>query len=78
MSSQTVLPVATIDGTWTVNQVVVHYPETLSTLDALGIDSCCGGAATVQEAARTAGVPAETLLVALADTLRAHRAGGGR
>jgi iron-sulfur cluster repair protein YtfE (RIC family) len=55
----------------TVNDVMRWYPQTLSVFDAFGIDACCGGAASLDEAARRDGVALDALLAALGSaTLR--------
>jgi iron-sulfur cluster repair protein YtfE (RIC family) len=59
------------DGSMTVNDVMRWYPQTLSVFDAFGIDACCGGAASLDEAARRDGVALDALLAALGSaTLR--------
>ena len=57
-----------IDPTWTVNDVIVRYPETVSVFNALGIDACCGGAKPLAEVARRHGLGDVAQLIA---TLRA-------
>lgn len=32
------------DLSWTVNDLLERYPATLSIINSLGIDACCGGA----------------------------------
>ena len=54
-----------IDVSATVNDVLKQYPETVSVLNAFGIDACCGGAASLREAARRDGVDLAELLAAL-------------
>ena len=54
-----------IDPTLTVNDVISRDPETLGTFKAFGIDACCGGAKTVEEAARRHSIDLDTLLAAL-------------
>jgi iron-sulfur cluster repair protein YtfE (RIC family) len=51
-----------------VGEVAHRQPRALETLQALGINHCCGAHLTLREAAAAAGVPLETLLAALADT----------
>jgi regulator of cell morphogenesis and NO signaling len=41
----------TIGDSETVNSVVLRYPEALAVFKSFGIDSCCGGALTIVEAA---------------------------
>jgi iron-sulfur cluster repair protein YtfE (RIC family) len=54
-----------IHGDTTVNQLLERDPELGATLNALGIDTCCGGGLTLREAAQAAGVPLATVLRAL-------------
>ena len=49
----------------TVNDVVRLYPPTLSVFRSFGIDSCCGGALSLTEAAARHGVELEVLETAL-------------
>lgn len=54
-----------IDAGMTVNDMLRLYPATVSVLNAFGIDACCGGAASLDEAARRDGVDLDALLNAL-------------
>ena len=49
----------------TINDLIARYPETVAVFNRLGIDACCGGDATVEEAARRDGVDVVTLLAEL-------------
>ncbi|MFL5581931.1 MAG: DUF542 domain-containing protein [Gemmatimonadaceae bacterium] len=49
-----------------VNDTLVRWPGAVRALNAFGIDTCCGGAASLREAAAEAGVPLDTLLAAVA------------
>jgi len=49
-------------ATTTLNEVVERRPETHAVLASLGLDSCCGGAKTLEAAARLHGIPLEELL----------------
>jgi regulator of cell morphogenesis and NO signaling len=53
-----------------VNDVIREYPSTITVLNELGIDACCGGAASIDEAARRDGVEPGVLLAALRDAAR--------
>lgn len=55
-----------IDARLSVNDLIRLYPATVSVLNAFGIDACCGGAASLGEAARRDGVDLDELLRALA------------
>ena len=69
-------PVATptIDPAWSVNELLRRYPATGHVLNEYGIDSCCGGADSLEDAARAANVDANVLLQAVG----ASAAAGGR
>ena len=54
-----------IDAGITVNEMLRLYPATVSVLNVFGIDACCGGAASLAEAARRDGVDLTALLSAL-------------
>jgi iron-sulfur cluster repair protein YtfE (RIC family) len=49
----------------TVNEAVQRHPSTLPLFDALGIDSCCGGAKPIEEAARRHGADPDEFLARL-------------
>jgi iron-sulfur cluster repair protein YtfE (RIC family) len=51
-----------IDATMTVNEAVRLFPATVSVFAAAGIDSCCGGALPIAEAARRHGIEPDQLL----------------
>lgn len=52
-------------GHMSVNDTIARFPDTLSVFDAFGIDACCGGAASVREAACRDGADPEALVMAL-------------
>jgi len=52
-----------------VKDIVVRYPQTRTTLEALGIDYCCGGKATLGQAAEQAGLSADRVLTDLEQAL---------
>jgi len=54
-----------VDRTETVNEILVHHPACVATFNAFGIDACCGGHASVEDAARRDGADVDALLVAL-------------
>jgi iron-sulfur cluster repair protein YtfE (RIC family) len=54
-----------IDQTTTVNEIIEKHPTTVAAFNALGIDACCGGEASVAEAARRDGVDIDALIAAL-------------
>jgi iron-sulfur cluster repair protein YtfE (RIC family) len=47
---------AQLDCRLSVNEIIARHPATAATFNAHGIDTCCGGAASVEDAARDAGV----------------------
>ena len=51
--------------TLSVNETIRRHPEALLVLNHFGVDTCCGGAESLEEAARASGVPLETLIGAL-------------
>ena len=48
-----------------VNDVLQRWPASVRALNALGVDTCCGGAASLEEAAADIGVPVFRLLDAI-------------
>lgn len=54
-----------IDTATTVNEVIRMYPESVSVFNQLGIDACCGGDASLAEAAWREGVDLGSLLARL-------------
>jgi iron-sulfur cluster repair protein YtfE (RIC family) len=48
-----------------VNQVLLEHPATVAVFNAFGIDACCGGDVSIEEAARRDGADASALLTAL-------------
>ena len=61
---------AKIDGKMTINDVIKDYPSTLAVFNTFGIDSCCGGARTLEQAAREGGIDLDALLKALNEAAR--------
>ena len=54
-----------LDCHWSVNEVIARHPATIAAFDAHGIDTCCGGAVSVEQAAREAQVDPLQLCVPL-------------
>jgi iron-sulfur cluster repair protein YtfE (RIC family) len=54
-----------IDMNWTVNDVLRLHPATVRVFNEFAIDACCGGDATIAEAAERDGADADILLAAL-------------
>ena len=63
-------PPRPLDATWTVNEVLREHPTTIRAFNAFGVDACCGGAATLREAAQESGLLPEALLFALQSVIR--------
>ena len=61
---------STVDPTATVNEILVKYPSTVSVFNQFGIDACCGGAASLDEAARRDGADVDRLIDALDTIIR--------
>ena len=57
----------------TVNDTRLRYPVSIKVFNAFGIDACCGGAATLAQAAADAGIALDLLLDALDLTARGAR-----
>jgi regulator of cell morphogenesis and NO signaling len=49
----------------TLNRVIKLYPKSLEVLNKFHLDSCCGGAKTLEESAKAANADIDTLLVEL-------------
>jgi iron-sulfur cluster repair protein YtfE (RIC family) len=62
-----------LDCTRSVNDTIALYPETISVFNTFGIDSCCGGAVSVEVAARRDQADARRLCDALGQVIRAAR-----
>jgi len=48
-----------------VNDCIQLYPGTIGVFTRFNIDSCCGGAVSIEEAAKRDGAPLDELLKAL-------------
>ena len=59
-----------IDHSTTVRELVGRYPQTRRVFEESGIDYCCGGAQTLQEAARSRGLEYSTLAASLTQALQ--------
>lgn len=60
----------TINPNLTLNEVVRRYPAALGVFNAYGLDTCCGGALPIVEAARRHGLELSDLLAALEQVAR--------
>lgn len=56
---------AHLDVTWSVNDTLGKYPSTVAVFNRFGIDACCGGAASIADAAIRDGADPRELLNAL-------------
>lgn len=56
-----------IDASWTINEVLARYPETVTVFNAFGMDMCCGADESIAVSAEEAEVDPDALLVALLD-----------
>lgn len=45
-----------------MNDAIRRYPESIAVFNRLGVDSCCGGAASLADSAREAGIEVDELL----------------
>lgn len=54
-----------IDPTLSVNDVLRRWPFAVRTLNQYAIDTCCGGALSLADAARDAGVAVDELIAAI-------------
>jgi iron-sulfur cluster repair protein YtfE (RIC family) len=61
-----------IDSRATVNDLLLRYPATIRVFNAFGVDACCGGAATLAEAAEAEGIELAALLEALTEAAGAE------
>ena len=60
-----------VTGATTVNDLLLRYARTAPVLSGLGIDTCCGGGQSLEEAARGAGLTLAELLARLKPALEA-------
>ena len=54
-----------VDTSATVNEIFVQHPAAVSVFNTFGIDACCGGDATLIEAARRDGADVHAMIAAL-------------
>ncbi len=53
----------------TVNDAIKNYPSTIAVFSRFNIDSCCGGASSIEEAAKRDGADADELMQVLEETV---------
>ena len=54
---------------WTVNTTIRRFPQTIPVFNEFGVDSCCGGEASLEQAATEAGIETATLIDALVEAV---------
>ncbi len=59
----------TLDCSLTVNAVLAHFPSTFRVFNRFGVDTCCSGVLTVEDAARANGIDEAALCGALREAL---------
>jgi hypothetical protein len=65
-SSGAIVPhVHQLDTSLTINEIVAQYPETIAAFNRFGMDTCCGGVITVEEATRRDGINADDVVAEL-------------
>ena len=62
-----------LDCRLSVNEIIASHPATTATFNAHGIDTCCGGSASVEDAARAAGIDPTKLCGALLEAIEGAR-----
>jgi regulator of cell morphogenesis and NO signaling len=65
--------IPTVDPALSVNDVLRRWPAAVTALNAYGIDTCCGGADSLSEAAAQVGVSVDDLIGAIADAVAVDR-----
>ena len=63
------IAVRTIDPMWSVNELLRLYPAAGRVLNDYGIDTCCGGGDSLEDAARAANIDVTLLLGALSTAI---------
>jgi regulator of cell morphogenesis and NO signaling len=58
-----------IDTTQSVREIVQQHPGTVAVFEAFGIDYCCGGSKSLEEACRKDAIPLEAVLAKIAEAL---------
>lgn len=65
----------TIQPGMTLDDITNRHPETMEVFNRFGMDICCGGGATLSEAAERDGVPLRALSDALEEIISRREAG---
>ena len=50
-----------LDPALTINEIVTRFPDSIPVFNHFGLDMCCGGDVTLEEAARRDGLDAKVL-----------------
>lgn len=58
-----------LDPSLTINEIIAAYPETIPVFNRFGLDMCCGGGVSVDEAARRDGIDAAPVVAALNEVI---------
>lgn len=58
-----------LDPAQTINEIVARHPESIAVFNRFGMDTCCGGGVSVEEAARRDGLDVDQILSALRDAM---------
>lgn len=58
-------------GTRTVNELMTEHPATIAVFNRFGIDMCCGGGVSVDDAVRRDGLDRDAVCLALRDAMKA-------
>jgi regulator of cell morphogenesis and NO signaling len=69
MSDDTIDRALPIDTAWSVNELLRRHPSAVVALNAFGVDTCCGGAVPLRDAAREQGIDLASLVAALRSTV---------
>lgn len=62
-----------LDGSLTINEIIARWPQSIATLNALGIDTCCGGGEALRDVAAEMGTTEQTLIAAITPALEVAR-----
>ena len=69
MNANTTVASRIPDASWSVNDVITSYPDSVRVFNAFGVDSCCHGDDTLDRAERNADLEPGTLIVAVREAL---------
>ena len=71
MNANTTVASRIPDASWSVNDVITSYPDSVRVFNAFGVDSCCHGDDTLDRAARGADLEPDTLVIAVREAVGA-------